>query len=77
MRRARRTGAATTAPAAGDSLTIQYTASTTITVNGAPAKTVDGTMVGKRVTIVGGKNGNTVTATSITITDGHHKKKAA
>ena len=67
---------AAAAAAAPKSMTVKFDDKTTITVNGAAGK-IDASMVGKRVSVIGGTTGDTITATQITVTDGHHKKKKA
>ena len=69
------TTAANTPTTAPSLMTVTFTSSTTITVNGAAGK-LDSSLVGKRVSVIGTTSGNTITATSITITDGHKKKAA-
>ena len=44
-------------------------------INGAKGGKIDKSMIGKRVTVVGGTTDNTINATSITISDKKGKKK--
>ena len=55
-------------------MTVKFDTTTLITINGAAGK-IDASMVGKRVTVVGGNTGDTITATSITVTDCQRQKK--
>jgi hypothetical protein len=59
---------------AGKTMTVKFDATTLI--NGVAGGKIDASMVGKKVTVVGGNTGDSITATSVTITD-HKKKKNA
>lgn len=67
------TATPTTAPT---TFTVEFTSSTTVMVNGVAGK-IDSSMVGKHVRVIGTRNGTTITATQIIVSDGHHKKTAA
>ncbi len=57
-------------------MTVKFDANTTITIDGLAGK-IDASQVGKRATIVGSANGDTISATAVTIKASHHHKKKA
>ena len=61
--------------AAAQSMTVKFDATTLISINGAAGGKIGPSMVGKHVIVTGGTNGNTITATKITISDGKKGKK--